>query len=126
MQQTVAQSTYEAEYTALNLATREGLFIAQLLADAYQIAESLQSHTSVPLSIYCDNGRLVDSLLSGSIIGTRAVRHLRIKVHWLKEIIDDPQVDFSHVPGPENPADLFTKPLTESEITKYCAMFNFG
>ena len=79
---------------------------------------------SVPVEMYCDNARLVDSLKSGSIVGARSVRHLKLKIGWLREEICKPHVKFEHIAGVNNPADLFTKPFSEPEILKYSEKLN--
>ena len=60
----------------------------------------------------------MDSIKSGSIVGARSVRHIRLKAGWLREQLAKTDVYFQHIPGTENPADMFTKPLGESALTK--------
>ena len=131
LQTTISQSTLEAEYGALNTATKEGLFIRNLVETLTNIEDLVQhvqgtagilqtSGSRLPqIDVYCDNARLVDSLKSGSIIGSRAVRHLKLKSRWLREQLLSNGVTFSHIKGTENPADLFTKNLAEPTIKKY-------
>jgi len=122
IQKTIAQSTLEAEYVALNEATKEGLYLENLMIDAFMYKELLSNERgSADMEIYCDNARLVDSLKSGSIHGARSVRHLDIKIGWLREQLLKPNVKFSHISGEENPADLFTKPLSGPVRAKHSA-----
>ena len=125
MQPTIAQSTLEAEYGALNQATKEGLFVRHIIEDtmthALRLNEDIVTKYTkalVPLEVYCDNARLVDSIKSGSIIGARSVRHLRLKAGWLRERLATTDVHFEHIAGVDNPADMFTKPLGETALIK--------
>jgi len=128
IQPTIAQSTLEAEYVALNLGTKEGLYVAHMLHDALNFGEIMQSDKKdtceIPMEVYCDNARLVDSIKSGSIKGAKSVRHLRLKVGWLREQLLNDTVVFNHVAGVSNQADLFTKPLKTLLLEKFGKQLN--
>ena len=42
--------------------------------------------------------------------------------HWIRDQVDQRQIAVSHVPGDENPVDIFTEPLGRLKFTKFCGM----
>ena len=48
-------------------------------------------------------------------------KHLRLAFQAVLERVTDNGIMLQHVPGTENPADLFTKPLPKSEFAKHVA-----
>jgi hypothetical protein len=128
MQTTVAQSTFEAEYTALSHAVKEGMFIAHVIDDMECLRDIIVQMNmeayDAEIEIYCDNARLVDSIKSGSMVGSRKVRHLRTQVALIRAQLERPNVKISHIAGVANPADLFTKPLTQNEVLRHLTTMN--
>ena len=47
---------------------------------------------------------------------------LRLAFQAVLERVTDNDIMLQHVPGAENPADLFTKPLPKSEFAKHVAI----
>ena len=50
------------------------------------------------------------------------MKHVHCAYHWICEQVDQQAIAVSHVPGDENPADIFTKPLGRIKFTKFRAM----
>ena len=42
-----------------------------------------------------------------------------IRHHYIWEQVEDQQVTICHIPGEDNPADLFTKPLGRIKVEKF-------
>jgi hypothetical protein len=100
-QPTVAVSTTEAEYQSVSMATREALWLKQLLPE-FGIDVS-------QLTIFCDSMGALKSLKNPQI--TQRTKHIDVMHHFVRERVADGLVRLEFVPGEYNVADIFTKPL---------------
>lgn len=99
----VAQSTAEAEYIAVAEALKDVLFTQQLL-------EELGSPAVTPTQLLEDNEACITI---GSRPGTSArTRHIRRRYHFVKDHVHKGDVKLVPVASADNPADLFTKPVS--------------
>ena len=101
-QPTVALSTTEAEYMATSNATRQAIWIKQLLQDL-----GLENHQ--PLVIYNDNAGSV--ALTKNPVHHDRTKHIAIRHHFIREQVELGSVNILHVPSGQNIADFLTKPL---------------
>ncbi|KAJ9544965.1 hypothetical protein OSB04_024672 [Centaurea solstitialis] len=103
-QDTIADSTTEAEYIAASDAAKEAVRLRNFLSDLRVIAS-----ISRPLDIFCDN--------SGAVAQAKEPRehhksrHVLRKYHLIREIIGRGDVRICKIPTEENVADPLTKPL---------------
>jgi hypothetical protein len=51
-----------------------------------------------------------------------AMKHVHRAYHWIRDQVERKQIVVSHVPGDENPADIFTKPLASPKFAKFRSM----
>jgi hypothetical protein len=108
-QKTVALSSTEAEYMAISDCSRQAVWIKTLFTE---LGIKLNA---VP--IYGDN--------QGSIfIGSNPVqesrsKHIDIRYHFIRECVDNRQVELMFIPGEENPADMLTKNLARVKFVKF-------
>ncbi|KAJ9542704.1 hypothetical protein OSB04_029210 [Centaurea solstitialis] len=104
MQNTIADSTTEAEYIAASDATKEAVWLRNFLSDLRVVAS-----ISRPIDIFCDN--------SGAVAQAKEPRehhksrHVLRKYHLIREIIGRGDVRICKIPTDENVADPLTKPL---------------
>ena len=56
--------------------------------------------------------------------GLGKMRHIDTSYLWLQQQSIKDKIKFNKVPGTENPADMNTKGLNESQISKYTEMLN--
>ena len=101
-QPTVALSTTEAEYMATSDATRQAMWIRQILQD-------LDFDQKQPLVIYNDNTGSV--ALSRNPVHHDRTKHIAIRHHFIREQVELGTVEILHIPSGENIADILTKPL---------------
>lgn len=101
-QQTVALSTTEAEFMAACAATKEAMWVKQLLCD---IGEFHQK--SVCLNL--DNQSAISVIKN--INFHKRCKHIDIKYHFIKEKYYAKVIDLNYVCTNEQYADIFTKPL---------------
>ncbi|KAJ9566522.1 hypothetical protein OSB04_002488 [Centaurea solstitialis] len=103
-QDTIADSTTEAEYIAASDAAKEAVWLRNFLSDLRVIAS-----ISRPIDIFCDN--------SGAVAQAKEPRehhksrHVLRKYHLIREIIGRGDVRICKIPTEENVADPLTKPL---------------
>ncbi|KAJ9541506.1 hypothetical protein OSB04_028012 [Centaurea solstitialis] len=103
-QDTIADSTTEAEYIAASGAAKEAVWLRNFLSDLRVVAS-----VSRQIDIFCDN--------SGAVAQAKEPRehhksrHVLRKYHLIREIIGREDVRICKIPTEENVADPLTKPL---------------
>ncbi|KAJ9561627.1 hypothetical protein OSB04_006787 [Centaurea solstitialis] len=103
-QNTIADSTTEAEYIAASDAAKEAVWLRNFLSDLRVVAS-----ISRPIDIFCDN--------SGAVAQAKEPRehhksrHVLRKYHLIREIIGRGDVRICKIPTEDNVADPLTKPL---------------
>ncbi|KRZ27699.1 Retrovirus-related Pol polyprotein from transposon TNT 1-94 [Trichinella pseudospiralis] len=105
-QRTVALSTTEAEYMALSHAAKETAWLRSLQSE-------LEKESSKP-TLLCDNSGAV-SISTGQSSSART-RHIDIRYHFVKEKIQEGEIEMRQIPSADNAADMFTKALTPSRL----------
>jgi hypothetical protein len=101
-QPSVALSTCEAEYMAAGVVAREVLWLRHLLPE-------LGFRVQGPSEIHCDNESAL-ALIKHPICNSKS-KHIDILHHFVRERVHGGELAFVFIPGAENTADLFTKPL---------------
>ena len=105
-QDTVADSTTEAEYIAASNAAKEAVWIKKFITEL-GIFPSIVD----PIELFCDN--------NGAIAQAKEPRshqkskHILRRYHLIREIIDRGDVKICRVPTLDNAADPLTKPLAQ-------------
>ncbi|KAJ9553607.1 hypothetical protein OSB04_017652 [Centaurea solstitialis] len=103
-QDTIADSTTEAEYIAASDAAKEAVWLRNFLSNLRVVAS-----VSRPIDIFCDN--------SGAVAQAKEPRehhksrHVLRKYHLIREIIGRGDVRICKIPTEDNVADPLTKPL---------------
>ncbi|KAJ9556102.1 hypothetical protein OSB04_010716 [Centaurea solstitialis] len=103
-QDTIAESTTEAEYIAASDAAKEAVWLRNFLSDLRVVAS-----ISRPIDIFCDN--------SGAVAQAKEPRehhksrHVLRKYHLIREIIGRGDVRICKIPTEDNVADPLTKPV---------------
>ena len=106
-QATVALSTAEAEYIALNTATQEAIWLQRLLADLSDIQHK-------PTIIMGDNQGSI-AIARNPVFHSRT-KHIDIRHHFIHEAIQDGVIDLRFCPTNEMIADVLTKPLSRNRF----------
>jgi hypothetical protein len=104
----VVTSTWEAEYLALALATKQGIWLTNALEEL-----------NVPVTIAamcCDNTTVIDIPYNHKI-GDRS-KHIDIAYHLVDENIKSGQISFLQVESSENLADICNKELPKVTLRK--------
>jgi hypothetical protein len=101
-QDTVAQSSAEAEYLAAGLATQQSLWLRRILEDIGEKQEE-------SLLLHCDNKSAI-AMAKNPVFHSRT-RHINIKHHFIRSVIEDGDVQLVFCSSQDQLADIFTKAL---------------
>ncbi|KAJ9544730.1 hypothetical protein OSB04_024437 [Centaurea solstitialis] len=103
-QDTIVDSTTEAEYIAASDAAMEAVWLKNFLSDLRVVVS-----ISRPIDIFCDNSRAVAQAKEPR--EHHKSRHVLRKYNLIREIIGRGDVRICKIPTEENVADPLTKPL---------------
>ncbi|CAJ2661747.1 unnamed protein product [Trifolium pratense] len=101
-QDTVAQSSAEAEYLAAGLATQQSLWLRRILEDIGEKQEG-------SLQLHCDNKSAI--AMAKNLVFHSRTRHINIKHHFIRSVIEEGDVQLIFCSSQEQLADIFTKAL---------------
>nr|GEZ97850.1 retrotransposon protein, putative, Ty1-copia subclass [Tanacetum cinerariifolium] len=110
--------TKEAEYIAAFDASKKTIWVRKFI---FGLGVFLTIEE--PISVYCDNTGVIAIAKESGI--TKGARHFRVKVHYLREVIELGDIKLEKVHTNDNLADPFTKALAflkHSEHTKNIGM----
>jgi len=102
LQQSVALSSAEAEYTAVCAAVQEATYLRQLLADLGHKQEE-------PTVTFEDNQGCI--ALAENPVHHKRTKHIDIRYHFIRERVESGEVKLVCVPTKDQLADLLTKPV---------------
>lgn len=108
-QATVALSTAEAEYVALSTATQEAVWLRRLLMDLKVLPEG-------PTVLMGDNQGSI--AIARNPISHARTKHIDIRYHYIREALEDGEIDLCYCPTDEMTADLLTKPLPKGQFER--------
>lgn len=112
-QPTIALSSTEAEYMSMVSAIQECKWLKQFLEEIFEIKESV--------TIYCDNKGALQVLLNNSY--SPRTKHMDIKDKFIREKINDGEINVRYMETSEMPADILTKAVPNSKIMKHLPTF---
>ena len=110
-QPTTALSTTEAEYMSLTAAAQEAKWISNFLTEI--LSKKLNT-----IILHCDNKGAID--LSKGIGYKARTKHISIKHHFIRECIENGDVQVKQISTNEMVADPFTKAVTREKLTWCC------
>ena len=73
-----------------------------------------------PLPICSDNQGAI--FISSNPVMEQRSKHIDIRYHYIRELIEDKKVEVFYISTDENPADLFTKNLGRIKFLKFRGM----
>ncbi|KAK9209735.1 hypothetical protein WN944_002103 [Citrus x changshan-huyou] len=99
LQSTIALSTTEAEYMAATEAVKEVIWLKGLLGDLGVIQENI--------AVFCDNQSAI--FLAKNQTYHARTKHIDVKYHYVREIIEGGDVLLKKIETKDNPSDMLTK-----------------
>lgn len=106
-QETVAQSTAEAEFVAATSAVNQALWLRKILSD-------LHLEQKEDTKIFVDNQAAI--AISHNPVFHGKTKHFNIKLFFVREVQKDNVVALVYCKTEEQITDIFTKPLTASKF----------
>ena len=116
-QATVALSTVEAEYVAMSWCAQQMKWMQAWLAEVTIDYEE-------PCVIKGDSRGAI--ALTKNTKNHGKVKHIDIRHHYIRELVKSGVIILERVPSAENPADLFTKPLSHDHHHDFLRMLNIN
>jgi len=110
-QHVVADSSCYAEYIALHNSSHELVFLRQLLT-------GLSFGPANPTPILCDNDAA--HRLAEDHVGHPNVKHIWVKFHYIRDLVEDGSVALTHVHSQDNTVDILTKALAYGDFQRLC------
>ena len=101
-QGSIAQRTTEAQYIAASAASREEVYLRNLLSDLFN--SELE-----PTVIHCDNQSCI-KLIENPVFHDRS-KHIEMRYHYVWDMVQKNVLSNQYVPTTEQTIDIFTKPL---------------
>ena len=101
-------STVEAEYIATGSSYSQLVWMKQMLEE-YDVQQDV-------LTLYCDNLSAIN--ISKNPIQHSKTKHIDIRDHFIRDLVEDKEVTLEHVNTKEQLANIFTKALDVKQFEK--------
>lgn len=108
-QKTVSLSSTEAEYVALSEASREAVYLRNLM---YEI-----TGRQCAIKLKCDNQSALK--LATSHQAHSRSKHIDVRFHYVRDAVKNKLIDIEYISTQEMPADLLTKGLLSTKHYKF-------
>ena len=106
-QQTVAQSSAEAEYVSASLATSHAIWLRRILDD---IGENQGEATQ----LFCDNKSAI--AMAKNLVHHSRAKHIALKHHFIREAMEENEIRIGYYKTEDQVADIFTKALPREKF----------
>ena len=122
LQQEVALSSTESEYTGLSYALREAIPIMNLFKEMIKMGMPINSSKAkVHCKVFEDNSGALEIAKVAKF--RPRTKHLNCRLHHFRSYVDDTkEVSIHKIDALSQPADFLTKPLNEELLTKFRKM----
>eukprot|EP00253_Pinus_taeda_P010639 PITA_10639 len=108
-QAAISLSSAEAEYRGAMEASKEVLWLRQILSEfGFE-----QQH---PTTLWCDNQSAIQ--LCKDPVQHQRSKHIELHMHFIRKLINDHVLEVQYCSTDDQVADIFTKALTEAKFTK--------
>jgi hypothetical protein len=104
----VSLFTAEAEYIAVGSSCSQLVWMKQMLK-GYNVEQDV-------LTLYCDNLSAIN--ISKNPIQHSRIKHIDIRHHFIRDLVEEKVVTLEHVDKEEQLADIFTKALDAKQFEK--------
>lgn len=106
-QKLVTLSTTESEYVAAATASKEVIWLRQLLTDLGYPSEQ-------PTTLFVDNQSALRLIRNPEF--HKRTKHIDVKFHFIREKVEDKQIDVKYISTEQQLSDLFTKGLNKNRF----------
>ena len=116
-QQSVAQSSTEAEYVALAAAAKEAIWL-RLLISELRLSSLHNTSGTFPVPLILVDNQSAMSLAKNSAFHDRT-KHIAVRHHFIRDEIERGTVQVEYVPTGDQLADVLTKGLSREKHTYF-------
>ena len=109
-------STAEAEYIATGSSCSQLVWMKQMLKE-YNVEQNV-------LTLYCDNLSALN--ISKNHIPQSRTKHIDIRHHFIRDLVEEKVVTLEHVDTEEQLVDIFIKALDAKQFEKLGASWGFA
>jgi len=109
LQKIVALSTTEAEYVAVSESAKEIVWLQSFLKELGKMNGKGTLYNNSQSAIFLAKNPAFHS----------RTKHIQIKYHFIRQLLDDEQLTLEKICGSKNPADMLTKGVTLDKL-KLC------
>ncbi|GFS12507.1 retrovirus-related gag-pol polyprotein [Elysia marginata] len=106
-QHTVSLSTCEAEYMSLCAASREGIFLTNLIKDIMSFESAEAAKDLEKFTLFCDNTGAI--AMSKNPVCHQRSKHIDIRYHFIRDLVRNGIADIVYVLTNEYWSDIFTR-----------------
>ena len=110
-QKCTSQSSTEAEYVAAAEATKEAIWLNNLVKDLGILQPFVDLH--------CDSNSALHIAANRMTHGR--VKHIDIRYHFIRQAVADKQIELIKIDGKLNPADMLTKVIPFDSFSRHYA-----
>ena len=103
----IALLSTESEYIMLVQTTKEGLWMCTFLSEIQDVPREM-------MELSLDNQGVITLSKDNKL--HQCMKHINICYHFIHEAVEDGQIRMNYVPTDQNPADIFTKPLSKMKF----------
>lgn len=114
---TVSHSSTEAEIKAIDMICREIVYMRKVLAFVGQTQTNATR-------VYVDNKSAIE--LCRLLKATNKVKHINVKIHYIRELINERVIELVFVPTDYNVADVLTKALDRTKHERHTDVLLHG
>lgn len=116
LQREIALSSTEAEYTGLSYAIREVIPIMNIIQEIAQRHKIPMHQPKLQLKVFEDNAGAIEIATNHKY--RPRTKHLNIRLHHFRKFICNGAIKIFKIHTDDQEADIFTKPLAESQFLK--------
>lgn len=109
-QETIELSSAEAEYVSLTMATKQAIWLRRILDD---LGEKQKEATT----LFCDNKSAI--AMSKNPVYHGRTKHINIKHHFIRQMVEDGEIEVKHVGTKDQVADIFNKALPKDKFVYF-------
>ena len=114
LQTCVALSSAESEYVALCDATKEVIYLRQLMS-------GLQREQEQPVLVWSDSRSAIAMTAEGGT--SRRARHIEVRFHYTRAAVADGRMRLDWLTSAQMVADVLTKPTTRDVFARHVRRF---
>ena len=121
MQTEIALSSTESEFTGLSYSLRDAIPIMELLNELGSAGFPVSKETPrVHCRVYEDNSGALE--IAREYKFRPRTKHINVKLHHFRDYVDRKEISIHHIGTLDQPADLLTKPLSQTLFEKFRKM----